>query len=320
MKPSAAQADLEPETSIRQESVVMLNEILIAPHNRIQPAVSELSITTLDPSPTPTGHQQLLTQKQHQFIIRPDNDFKSRQTRLSLSNWTIPTRLKQMPNFQRSNLIYKRPVDKQQTLHSTNTYAILPNVRIKNVDISRVQASTGRDSEIQIGTSTHMKSAHKFRKLSKRSTRKTNREQEMAASEQVESFYLPPPGSIKTPINPTGKMPSEIDFEAPAPPSRNSSKLDSPPHVVVTFDGKRVSGASLTAKPFEKSMLERGSKAAELLKTHPQSVPFQGDLPPLNVNVLFHNPGTHPEVLSRDLDTPLPQSGSTKLKRVRRTI
>ncbi|KAH1009533.1 hypothetical protein HUJ04_001872 [Dendroctonus ponderosae] len=369
VKPSEAQSDLEPEASIRQESVVMPNEILVAPHNRIQPAISELSITTLDPSPTPTGHQQLLTQKQHPLIIRPDNDFKHAQTRLSVLNLTTPTRLKQMPNIQRSYLIYKRPVDKQQTLHTTNTYAILPkapkNVQVKNVDISPMQASTERDPEIQtaeapfemsaslegtdhFGASTHRGTKqesgfddqrfvpqvnpergdhtflglrHSRRKLSIRSTGKSDREQEMAASEHVESFYLPPPGASKIPSNPAGKMPSEIDFEAPAPPTKNnSSKLDSPPHVVVTFDGKRVSGASLTAKPFEKSMLERGSKAAELLKTHPQSVPFQGDLPPLNVNVLFHSPETHPGVLSRDLDTPLPQSGSTKLKRVRRII
>lgn len=150
----------------------------------------------------------------------------------------------------------------------------------------------------------------------------------MAAAERVESYYLPPPGQTEKPK--TAKQPSEIDFEAPSPPVNVKSKkvvatspklitsAVSPPDTVVTFDGKTVSGASLTAKLFDKPLqLERGSKATELLKAHPQSVPFSGDLPPLSPNVLFTgNPVRSSGVLNRDLDTPLLSSGSTKLQRV----
>lgn len=153
-------------------------------------------------------------------------------------------------------------------------------------------------------------------------------EPEMAAAERVESYYLPPPGQTEKPK--TAKQPSEIDFEAPSPPVNVKSKkvvaaspklvssAVSPPDTVVTFDGKTVSGASLTAKLFDKPLqLERGSKATELLKAHPQSVPFRGDLPPLSPNVLFTgNPVRSSGVLNRDLDTPLLSSGSTKLQRV----
>ncbi|XP_066144270.1 uncharacterized protein [Euwallacea fornicatus] len=149
-------------------------------------------------------------------------------------------------------------------------------------------------------------------------------EPEMAAADRVESYYLPPPGQTETLKNFSES--SEIDFEAPSPPEvfktndvPTSSKLAvSPPDTVVTFDGKTVSGASLTAKPFEKSFfLQRGSKATEFLKAHPQSVPFRGELPPLSPNVLFNaNPVRNSGVLNRNLDTPLPPTGTTKLRRL----
>lgn len=152
-------------------------------------------------------------------------------------------------------------------------------------------------------------------------------EPEMASAERVESYYLPPPGQTEKPKTP--KQPSEIDFEAPSLPvsvktkkvvttSKLATSAVSPPDTVVTFDGKTVSGASLTAKLFDIPLqLERGSKATELLKAHPQSVPFRGDLPPLSPNVLFTgNPVRSSGVLNRDLDTPLLPSGSTKLQRV----
>ncbi|KAL1494772.1 hypothetical protein ABEB36_010317 [Hypothenemus hampei] len=147
-------------------------------------------------------------------------------------------------------------------------------------------------------------------------------EPEMAAAEREEVYYLPPPGPIA--ISKSPNLPSELDFEAPAPPDTPTVTKDavSPPDVVVTFDGKRVSGASLTAKPFDKAIvLQRGSKATELLRGHPQSVPFRGDLPPLDPNVLFkENSAAAPNtgVLNRNLDTPLLTSGTTKLQRVRR--
>lgn len=153
-------------------------------------------------------------------------------------------------------------------------------------------------------------------------------ELEMAAADRVDTFYLPPPGKIDKPKTSAAKQPSEIDFETPSIsnlPSITGPSLSDAPDTVVTYDGKKVSGASLTAKPFDKSTIlqHRGSKAAELIKAFPQSVPFRGDLPPLNANVLFNvksrQPNTHQGVLSRNLDTPLPPpSGSTKLKRVRR--
>lgn len=165
-------------------------------------------------------------------------------------------------------------------------------------------------------------------KIHPRSLVDSDTEPEMAAAERIESYYLPPPGQTEKPK--TAKQPSEIDFEAPSPPVNVKTKkvvatspklvtsAVSPPDTVVTFDGKTVSGASLTAKLFDKPLqLERGSKATELLKAHPQSVPFRGDLPPLSPNVLFTgNPVRSSGVLNRDLDTPLLSSGSTKLQRV----
>ncbi|KAF7274039.1 hypothetical protein GWI33_013275 [Rhynchophorus ferrugineus] len=152
-------------------------------------------------------------------------------------------------------------------------------------------------------------------------------EPDMAAADRIESYYLPPPGHSEKPQYSRSKQPSNIDFDAPGPTGRASSPAliaSSPPDVVVTYDGKKVSGASLSAKPFEKSILlqQRGSKAAELIKARPQSVPFKGDLPPLNPDVLFDTKHlqkpTHAGVLSRDLDTPLPPpSGSTKLTRIK---
>lgn len=197
---------------------------------------------------------------------------------------------------------------------------------------------------IYIPTSSSKQSKLKYKKVTKRPLKKeilkivvrtrslidSDIEPEMAAADRVESYYLPPPGQADKPKMTGGKLPSEIDFESPILPqsdddSSSSKLVASPPDIVVTFDGKRVSGASLTAKPFEKAIvLERGSKTIEYLKALPQSVPFRGDLPPLSPNVLFNinhsNPNSHSAVLNRDLDTPLPPppSGTTKLKRVRR--
>lgn len=124
------------------------------------------------------------------------------------------------------------------------------------------------------------------------------------AAERVESYYLPPPN----------QRPKAID-EAKQP-----SNIDIPPGTVVTYDGKKVSGASLTIKPHDTStVLEaRSSKAYEYIKAHPQYGPFKGELPPLDTKFLLE---TAPQlqsrgtVINRELDTPdLPHS--TKLTRV----
>ncbi|KYB25164.1 hypothetical protein TcasGA2_TC010675 [Tribolium castaneum] len=132
------------------------------------------------------------------------------------------------------------------------------------------------------------------------------------AAERVESYYLPPQG--KPPQISESRQPSNIDLEEPA-------KLDlgSPPDVVVTYDGKRVSGASLTAKIADRSSIldMRASKAAELIKARPQFVPFKGELPPLNPEIINKNA---PQLQSRGLinrDLETPPSGSTKLSPIR---
>lgn len=124
------------------------------------------------------------------------------------------------------------------------------------------------------------------------------------AAERVESYYLPP----------TNQKPRLI--ERPKQPSN----IDIPPGTVVTYDGKKVSGSSLTIKPHDtSSVLEaRSSKAYEYIRARPQSVPFKGELPPLDTKFLIENaPQLQPRntVINRELDTPdLPQS--TKLTRI----
>ncbi|KAG5872437.1 hypothetical protein JTB14_029439 [Gonioctena quinquepunctata] len=99
------------------------------------------------------------------------------------------------------------------------------------------------------------------------------------------------------------------------------------PDVVVTYDGKRVSGQSLTAKLSDRSSIldRRISKASAFLTARPQFGQFKGELPPLNIDFINKNAAhlrSNVGVLSRDLDTPalpaesgLPQ-GSTRLTRV----
>lgn len=132
-----------------------------------------------------------------------------------------------------------------------------------------------------------------------------------AAAERVESYYLPPLG--KPPQISARSQASNIDLEEPA-----KVDLGSPPDVVVTYDGKRVSGASLTAKIADRSSIldMRASKAAELIKARPQFVPFKGELPPLNPEIINKNvPQLQSRgVISRDLDAP---RSSTKLSPIR---
>lgn len=126
-----------------------------------------------------------------------------------------------------------------------------------------------------------------------------------AAAERVESYYLPP-SNQKPRTNDRPKQPSNIDI---------------PPGTVVTYDGKKVSGSSLTIKPHDTTtVLEaRSSKAYEYIRARPQYVPFKGELPPLDTKYLLENaPQLQPRntVINRELDTPDLPSQSTKLTRV----
>lgn len=122
------------------------------------------------------------------------------------------------------------------------------------------------------------------------------------AAERVDSYYLPPSDKeLKH---------SQVAFKP--------SDIDISPGTVVTYDGKKVSSSSLTMKyPERATALEsRVSKAAELIKSSPQFVPFKGDLPPLDPR--FVNTDV-PQLksrggLSRDLDAPL---APTRLSLVR---
>lgn len=151
-----------------------------------------------------------------------------------------------------------------------------------------------------------------------RSFNESQDELEAEAAERSETYYLPPKGQI--PIE-FAREPSNIDIETPA----IDLKLDSPPDVVVTYDGKRVSGQSLTAKISERpsAFESRISKASTFLKARPQFGKFSGELPPLNPESLFG--GTQRQqigVLNRELDTPVLPSGnnggssSLKLSRI----
>ncbi|KAJ8942165.1 hypothetical protein NQ318_002555 [Aromia moschata] len=147
------------------------------------------------------------------------------------------------------------------------------------------------------------------------------------AAERVETYYLPPPDSKQRPVDIVRK-PSNIDFESPDTSNLN---IASPPDVVVTYDGKKVSGQSLTAKLSDRSTIldQRVSKAAEFIKAMPQFGKFKGELPPLNPSFIDKNaPQLRAKsgVLNRELDTPLPSSpsylpqGSTRLSRVKKSL
>ncbi|KAF5296682.1 hypothetical protein FQR65_LT10223 [Abscondita terminalis] len=120
------------------------------------------------------------------------------------------------------------------------------------------------------------------------------------ADERVDSYYLPPDNQRAIPTTKIIK-PSNIDVA---------------PGTVVSYDGRKVSGASLTPKyPNRGSILEaKTSATSELLKTRPQFGPFKGDLPPLDPHFLSKIPTQFQfqRVLSRNLETPSSQD-PTKL-------
>ncbi|KAK5644469.1 hypothetical protein RI129_005769 [Pyrocoelia pectoralis] len=187
-------------------------------------------------------------------------------------------------------------------------------------EIGIIDVNTNKDKQILVDKATgYYKNKSKFQKAplnlrnkgvmliikESRSGRGDVYDDEIAdADERVDSYYLPPDNQRSKPV---------VNIMKP-------SNIDVAPGTVVSYDGKRVSGASLTAKyPNGGSIFDsRASKAAELIKTGPQYGPFKGELPPLDPSFIkksttqFH----FPRVLSRDLETPPPQE-PTKLKLVR---
>lgn len=120
------------------------------------------------------------------------------------------------------------------------------------------------------------------------------------AAERIESYYLPPDDRK---IKPLAK-------------SRKPSNIDIPPGSVVTFDGKTVSGSSLTAPVSLPSSFNPRSSKSEILRLTPQFGPFRGEKPPLNpknVNVASIN---H-ETVNRDLNPPEAKPKSIRLSPVR---
>lgn len=116
------------------------------------------------------------------------------------------------------------------------------------------------------------------------------------AAERVQSYYLPP----------TNKKPED---------------RDAPPETVVTYDGKKVSGASLSIRLNDglgSSSDARTSKASDILKSTPQFTPFRGELPPLGQDFIDTNaPQLKQSGLSRNLDTPNLPPPTLKLRPVR---
>lgn len=112
------------------------------------------------------------------------------------------------------------------------------------------------------------------------------------AAERVDAYYLPPPDK-KIKATEISKKPLDIDI---------------PPGTVVTYDGRKVSGASLTAKIADRGSVinNRASKATELIKAGPQFAPFKGPLPPLDPRYMNTDvPQLQSQgVISRELDAP----------------
>ncbi|KAL3267918.1 hypothetical protein HHI36_007056 [Cryptolaemus montrouzieri] len=143
------------------------------------------------------------------------------------------------------------------------------------------------------------------------------REEPTAQASSKQIYYLPPDDQKQTPTA-SISQPSNIDIIP------EESDTDIAPDVVVTYDGKKVSGASLTARlPDTTKLLEPKSlKTSEFIRTRPQSVPFKGELPPLGSSISFPEPDFNTRgTLNRNLDAPLLHNsqnshGSTKLARI----
>lgn len=123
------------------------------------------------------------------------------------------------------------------------------------------------------------------------------------AAEKIQSYYLPPDDRKIKPVSKVQK-PSNIDI---------------PPGQVVTYDGKTVSGVSLTAPVSHTGNFETRSSKTSNLHLTPQFGPFRGEKPPLNpssVNIASIVQGRPHASLNRDLSAPS-SSKTTKLTAVR---
>ncbi|KAF5269717.1 hypothetical protein FQA39_LY08640 [Lamprigera yunnana] len=161
-------------------------------------------------------------------------------------------------------------------------------------------------NKISSPSNTRSKNKMPFIKKESRHRRTDMYNDEIAdADERVDSYYLPPDDQ-RTKVIVKIMKPSNIDVA---------------PGTVVSYDGKRVSGASLTPKYSDRhSILKtKSSTATELLKSRPQYGPFQGDLPPLDPHLINKLPSQlqFQRVINRNLETP-PSQETTKLVLVSR--
>lgn len=141
------------------------------------------------------------------------------------------------------------------------------------------------------------------------------------ANERSESYYLPPTNAKPVEVV---RQPSDIDLDLP----ESNPMLGTPPDIVITYDGKKLSGQSLTAKLNDRPSVitQRLSKASAYITARPQFGRFRGELPPLNIDFINKNGPqlqSSAGVLNRELDTPsLPSESdqrisSTRLSRIK---
>ncbi|KAK9889864.1 hypothetical protein WA026_007230 [Henosepilachna vigintioctopunctata] len=129
-------------------------------------------------------------------------------------------------------------------------------------------------------------------------------EDPVAEASNKQIYYLPPDNQKKAPVS-SVSQPSHIDII----PEESDLDTDVAPDVVVTYDGKKVSGASLTAKLADTTRLleAKSLKTSEFIRTRPQSVPFKGELPPLESLITGRKPEFNIRAsLNRNLDVPFP--------------
>ncbi|XP_044755202.1 transcription initiation factor TFIID subunit 12-like [Coccinella septempunctata] len=112
-----------------------------------------------------------------------------------------------------------------------------------------------------------------------RDLRDVSEDHDAEESSNREIYYLPPDNQKHAPLS-SISQPSNIDII----PEESDLDEETAPDVVVTYDGKRVSGASLTAKLADsmRTLNTKSLRTSEFIRTRPQSVPFKGELPPLD--------------------------------------
>lgn len=313
------------EASSRIESRVKPDFIIPKKEDTNNATVSEQYISSIISSPPQTK----LTHNQNSFMpsrdsisqeIRDSNLFSKNQSLLlgmpyrkySYIKRPLPKPQRPMVRVVKKSLYYK-----PKPLHKIQRPALLP---VYSKPIVTQSSLTSTEPGPQYGELSGFKTSSivvekGFVPIIKKDKKtKVDEEPIAEAAEKIESYYLPPP-ETPAPANPIIQQRSNIDLEDS---DLNPVDLASPPDVVVTYDGRRVSGASLTAKISDKSNIlnQRASKAAELIKTRPQFVPFKGELPPLNPSAISRNAQIRERgIINRDLDTPLAPL-TTKLRLV----